>query len=200
MSTKVLLHSCCAPCSAAILEWLLANDYEPTVFYFNPNIFPLEEYLVRKNECIRYCEKLGVKFIDADYDHEAWRAAVRGLENEPERGRRCRACFGLRMLASAKAASDLGIELFTTTLAGSRWKLLSQVEEAGLEAEKAVPGTKYWAKNWRKGGLQQRRGKLLEENKFYNQLWCGCEFSMGHLSQRDPQELPEYVRSLIKHS
>lgn len=200
MPTKVLLHSCCAPCSAAILEWLLANDYEPTVFYFNPNIFPLEEYLARKNECIRYCGKLGVRFIDADYDHEAWRAAVRGLENEPERGRRCRACFGLRMLASAKAASDLGIELFTTTLAGSRWKLLSQVEEAGFAAEKAVPGTKYWAKNWRKGGLQQRRGELLEENKFYNQLWCGCEFSMGHLSQRDPQELPEYVRSLIEHS
>ena len=104
MTTPVLLHSCCAPCSAAIVEWLLANDYAPTVFFFNPNIFPREEYDVRKNECVRYCRELGVPFVDGDYDHELWLRAVKGLEHEPERGARCRACFGLRMEATADAA------------------------------------------------------------------------------------------------
>ena len=198
MKERILLHSCCAPCSSAILEWLLQNDFEPTVFYYNPNIFPEEEYLVRKNECIRYCEKLGVAFVDGDSDHSVWREAVKGYENEPERGRRCRLCFGLRMRATAAAAKKLGIRRFTTTLAGSRWKRLDQVNEAGFEAAKLFPDTEYWDRNWRKGGLQQRRGEIVKEMDFYNQLWCGCEFSMGHLAERDPSEVPEYVRSLIR--
>ena len=115
MAEKILLHSCCAPCSSAILEWLLNNGYEPTVFFFNPNIFPQEEYMVRKNECVRYCEKLGVSFVDGDYDHAFWRETVKGLEDEPERGARCRQCFGLRMRATAKVAQKLGIEHFTTS-------------------------------------------------------------------------------------
>ncbi len=106
----VLLHSCCAPCSSAILEWLTQNGYAPTVFYFNPNIFPAQEYLTRKNECQQYCRKLGIPFVDGDYDHALWREAVKGLEHEPERGLRCRACFGVRMLATAKCAQRLGSE------------------------------------------------------------------------------------------
>ena len=77
MPRPVLLHSCCAPCSSAILEWLLQHDYAPTIFYFNPNIFPQEEYLVRKNECQRYAAKLGVPFVDGDYDHALWRESVK---------------------------------------------------------------------------------------------------------------------------
>ena len=115
----VLLHSCCAPCSSAILEWLTQNGYAPTVFYFNPNIFPAQEYLTRKNECQQYCRKLGIPFVDGDYDHALWREAVKGLEHEPERGLRCRACFGVRMLATAKCAQRLDIESFTTTLAAA---------------------------------------------------------------------------------
>lgn len=198
MTVPVLLHSCCAPCSAAILEWLLANDYAPTVFYFNPNIFPREEYDVRKNECIRYCESLGVPFVDGDYDHDRWRRAVAGLESEPERGARCRVCFDVRMEATAQAAESLGIALFTTTLAGSRWKRLDQIREAALAAQARHPGTEYWDKDWKKGGLQERRGVLLKENGFYNQLWCGCEFSVGHLVRKDPQELPEYIRRTVE--
>lgn len=198
MSEPVLLHSCCAPCSSAILEWLLQNDYAPTVFYFNPNIFPAEEYLVRKKECVRYCEKIGVPFVDGDYDHARWLEAVRGLENEPERGRRCRACFGVRMRATAQCAVELGIPRFTTTLAGSRWKRLDQIREAALEAAEFTSGkTAYWDVNWRKGGLQNRRSEILAAEHFYNQLWCGCEFSMGHLTQRSAEELPEYVRDFV---
>ena len=84
----LLLHTCCAPCSAAIIEWLLANDIRPTLFYCNPNIYPREEYDIRKAECTRYARSLGLDIVDADYDHEAWLAHMKGLEDEPERGRR----------------------------------------------------------------------------------------------------------------
>ena len=86
---NVLLHSCCAPCSAAIVEWMLAQDIRPTLYYFNPNIFPQEEYEIRKSECSRYAQKLGLEIIDGDYDHTAWLSDVAGLEDEPERGNVC---------------------------------------------------------------------------------------------------------------
>ena len=196
--TPVLLHSCCAPCSSAIIEWMLANEYRPTIFYFNPNIFPQAEYIIRKNECKRYARALGLEMIDGDYDHEAWREKVKGLELEPERGQRCQVCFNLRLLATAQMADQLGIELFTTTLASSRWKDLEQINRAGAAAQEQFPNTRFWDKNWRKGGLQQRRNELLKANDFYNQLYCGCEFSMLRLpqdqcraliTQATPQEL-----------
>lgn len=178
VSQRILLHCCCAPCSSAILEWMLARDIRPTLFYCNPNIYPLEEYQIRKNEITRYAEKLGLEIIDDDYDHEAWLCEVRGLEQEPERGGRCLKCFKLRLLRAAQKAVELGLPEFTTTLASSRWKSLDQINAAGQWAAEQVNGqVKFNEKNWRKGGLQQRRNELLKENGFYNQLYCGCEFS-----------------------
>ena len=175
---QVLLHACCAPCSSAIVEWMLANGVRPTIFYYNPNIFPREEYEIRKNESQRHAESLGLRWIDGDYDHESWLGDVCGLEGEPERGRRCELCFTLRLTRAAKEAKVLGIKYFTTTLASSRWKSLEQIERAGHLAEQAVDGTVFWAQNWRKGGLYERRNQLLREFAFYNQQYCGCEFSM----------------------
>ncbi len=175
---EVLLHACCAPCSSAIVEWMLANGVRPTIFYYNPNIFPREEYEIRKNESQRHAESLGLRWIDGDYDHESWLGDVCGLEGEPERGRRCELCFTLRLTRAAKEAKSLGIKYFTTTLASSRWKSLEQIERAGHLAEQAVDGTVFWAQNWRKGGLYERRNQLLREFAFYNQQYCGCEFSM----------------------
>lgn len=175
---KVLLHSCCAPCSAAILEWLLANDYCPTIFYFNPNIFPREEYEIRKSECSRYAQKIGVEIIDGDYDHENWLKNIKGLENEPERGKRCIECFKQRLFAAAQKAHETGIFQFTTTLASSRWKNLTHIAEAGHWAASQFENVEYWEKNWRKDGLSERRNILLRENNFYNQQYCGCEFSI----------------------
>ena len=180
---RVLLHACCAPCSSAIVEWLLANDIRPTIFYYNPNIFPREEYEIRKAESKRHAESLGIEWIDDDWRHEEWLTYVCGLEGEPERGRRCERCFELRLTAAARKAVELGINWFTTTLASSRWKRLDQIESAGLTAEAAVAGARFWAQNWRKGGLQERRGQLLKEYGFYNQLYCGCEFSMPSQSK-----------------
>ena len=144
---QVLLHACCAPCSSAIVEWMLQHDVRPTIFYFNPNIYPLEEYTIRKEESKRHAESLGLQWIDGDYDHQRWLETVRGLESEPERGSRCLQCFSYRLKVAALQAKALGLEYFTTT-------------------------------NWRKGGLQDRRNQLLHEYNFYNQQYCGCEFSM----------------------
>lgn len=174
----ILLHTCCAPCSAAIIEWMLNNDFRPVIFYFNPNIYPVEEYEIRKQECTRYATSLGIDIIDGDYDHSSWLDCVEGLENEPERGARCLKCFELRMLASARKAAELNIPVFATTLASSRWKSLEQIAQAGHWAAGQVPGTEFWERNWKKGGLSERRRQLLIENDFYNQQYCGCEFSM----------------------
>ena len=174
---EVLLHACCAPCSSAIVEWLLRHDIKPTIFYYNPNIYPREEYEIRKQESKRHAESLGIKWIDGDYNHEAWRQDVRGLEGEPERGRRCEQGFMLRLTEAARKAKELGLQYFATTLASSRWKSLEQIERAGHLAEQAVEGTTFWAQNWRKGGLYERRNQLLKEFDFYNQQYCGCEFS-----------------------
>ncbi|MBQ9237125.1 MAG: epoxyqueuosine reductase QueH [Prevotella sp.] len=177
----VLLHSCCAPCSSAIIEWMTNNDIKPVIYYCNPNIYPKEEYLIRKNEITRYADKLGLTIIDDDYDHELWQSHIKGLEQEPERGVRCLECFKLRLLRSARKCAQLGIDTFTTTLASSRWKSLEQINEAGTWAASQVEGVRFWERNWRKGGLQERRNQLLRENNFYNQLYCGCEFSMSKL-------------------
>lgn len=175
---KLLLHTCCAPCSAAIIEYLLAQDIHPVLFYFNPNIYPQKEYEVRKNECTRYAQSLGLEIIDGDYDHEQWLQTVAGFENEPERGKRCLSCFKMRLLASARLTHEKGLDTFATTLASSRWKNLEQIAEAGNWAAAQFPGISFWNKNWRKGNLSERRRILLQTNGFYNQTYCGCEFSM----------------------
>ena len=184
---EVLLHACCAPCSSAIVEWLVANGVRPTIFYYNPNIWPREEYEIRKQESKRHAESLGIRWIDGDYDHEAWRNEVSRCEDydytsEPERGLRCEQCFKLRLTATARKAQELGIRYFATTLASSRWKSLEQINRAGLAAEQSTQKEPsllctFWAQNWRKGGLQERRNQLLKEYGFYNQQYCGCEFS-----------------------
>ena len=186
---KVLLHSCCAPCSAAILEWMGQNGYEPTILFYNPNIFPEEEYLKRKNEIVRYAGEIGVDIVDLDGDntaaggpweeqHGQWLRCAEGLETEPERGRRCLACFKHRLCVAAEYAAGHGFPLFTTTLASSRWKDIRQINEAGLYAEQQCGRglTRFWDKNWRKGGLYERRNILAKQ--FYNQQYCGCEFTM----------------------
>lgn len=191
--TTVLLHTCCAPCSSAIIEAMMKVGITPIIYYCNPNIYPFEEYVIRKEECTRYAQSLGLEIIDADYDHENWLDAVKGMENEPERGGRCLRCFKLRLLRTAQYAKEHGIKVITTTLASSRWKSLEQINEAGLWAceQIAVDVNRqgvdtfpvictpvWWAYNWKKGGLQERRLQILKEYNFYNQQYCGCEFSM----------------------
>lgn len=174
---RVLLHACCAPCSGAIVEWMGQNGIKPVIFYSNSNITPRDEYQHRLEECIRYARKWGLEIVEDGYDHSAWLGCTVGLEAEPERGARCMECFKHRLLRAAKYASENGFDTLATTLASSRWKSLEQVNAAGEWACSQVTGVTWWAKNWRSGGLQERRNQIIKEENFYNQLFCGCEFS-----------------------
>jgi 5,10-methenyltetrahydrofolate synthetase len=175
---------------------MLASNIRPTIFYFNPNIWPREEYEIRKNESKRHAESLGIRWIDGDYDHQSWCSGVVGLEGEPERGSRCQECFIIRLTATARKAQELGIPYFATTLASSRWKSLEQINRAGLIAQETVRSSLpplsslaaplFWPQNWRKGGLQERRNQLLKEYNFYNQQYCGCEFSARNGANTKP--------------
>ena len=176
-ATRILLHACCAPCSSAIVECLMERGIRPVIFYSNSNIYPREEYDHRLNECIRYAHKWGLEMVDDTYDHEDWGHCATGLEDAPERGPRCLRCFKFRLLRAAQYAAANGFEVLTTTLASSRWKSLDQVNEAGRWACDQVQGVTWWEQNWRKGGLQERRNQIIKEENFYNQLYCGCEFS-----------------------
>ncbi len=180
--TNILLHTCCAPCSSAIIECMIENGLRPLIFYYNPNIYPEKEYVIRKNECTRYAQSLGLTIVDWDYNHAAWVKSMQGLEEEPERGSRCLKCFKLRMLESARYAHENGYKVFTTTLASSRWKSLEQINEAGRFATEHYPDIVYWEQNWRKGGLSERRKELIAEHQFYNQQYCGCEYSQRNQS------------------
>lgn len=188
---QVLLHCCCAPCSSAIIEWMLQHDVRPTLFYCNPNIYPEEEYLIRKNELTRYAAQLGLDVIDDDYDHAAWLRYIAGLEDEPERGNRCLECFKYRLLRSAQRCRELGFETFTTTLASSRWKRQDQIDIAGHWAAEQVGEVRFDDRNWRKGGLQERRNELLRINGFYNQQYCGCEFSLRVRQEQEAAKAKE---------
>lgn len=193
---RVLLHSCCAPCTSAVLEAMVSNGLDVTVFFSNSNIVPLDEYKLRREELAKYCDRLGVQWVDDDYDHEDWLTRVAaGRENAPERGSRCMECFKYRLVRAASYASGHGFATLTTTLASSRWKSLEQVDEAGQYAcdltctEGSTPVT-WWGMNWRKGGLQPRRNYLIRELGFYNQTFCGCEFS--HIPTKEtPKEMRE---------
>ena len=176
-ATNILLHSCCAPCSSAVIECMLKTGLKPTIFYFNPNIYPQTEYERRKAENIRYVESLQLPFVDGDYDYDGWKETVKEFENEPERGRRCLVCFKMRMKATAQYAAEHGFTVFATTLAASRWKDLEQITEAGHDAASLYSNLTFWAQNWRKGGLSGRRAELIKLYGFYNQTWCGCEYS-----------------------
>ena len=178
---KLLLHVCCAPCSGAIIEALDAGGEKPVVFFSNSNIVPREEYELRLAECRRYCRKYGLEVVEDSYDHAAWLQAVKGFEKEPERGARCLRCFAYRLERAARYARENGFGVLTTSLASSRWKDLEQVDRAGAFACSLFPGVAWWGQNWRVCGLQERRNEIIKEQNFYNQNFCGCEFSKNKL-------------------
>ena len=185
---KVLLHACCAPCSAAIVECMLRNGMMPTVYFSNANIYPQEEYDIRKHELMRFLKEQNVPYVEDEYDHQAWLRQMKGLEQEPERGARCTRCFEFRLAHAARYAADGGFTFLTTTLASSRWKDIDQINTAGRQATATFPSITFWEQNWRKGGLQVRRGELLKLNNFYNQQYCGCEFSRARLTAQKHDE------------
>lgn len=175
---KVLLHSCCAPCSGEIMEALLASGIDYTIFFYNPNIHPRKEYDIRKNENIAFAEKHGVPFVDADYDSDEWFARAKGMEFEPERGIRCTMCFDMRLERTALYAHEHGFPVIATSLGISRWKDLKQVDGCGQRAAAHYPDLVYWDHNWRKKGGSARMIEISKREEFYQQEYCGCIYSL----------------------
>ena len=149
-----------------------------TIFFYNPNIHPKKEYEIRKNENIRFAEKLGINFIDADYDVQNWFARAKGMEYEPERGIRCSMCFDMRFIRTALYAYENNFKVITSSLGISRWKDMDQINKSGIKAVSYYPGITYWTYNWRKDGGSARMYEIAKEEEFYKQEYCGCIYSL----------------------
>lgn len=175
---RVLLHSCCAPCSGEVMEAMLASGIDYTIFFYNPNIHPEREYLLRKDENVRFAEQHGVPFVDADYDKDNWFARARGMEWEPERGIRCTMCFDMRFERTALYAHENGFPVITSSLGISRWKNMEQINDCGRRAADPYEGLSYWEFNWRKGGGSARMIEISKRERFYQQEYCGCVYSL----------------------
>jgi len=181
---KVLLHSCCAPCSGEVMEAMLASGVEYTIFFYNPNIHPEREYLLRKEENIRFAEKHAVPFVDADYDTDNWFARAKGMEWEPEKGARCTMCFDMRFERTALYAHEHGFPVMTSSLGISRWKDMNQINASGKRAVQPYEGLSYWDYNWRKGGGADRMVEISKREEFYQQEYCGCVYSLRDTNRR----------------
>ena len=176
---KLLLHSCCAVCSSHVIS-VLAPEYDLTVYYYNPNIWPKEEYEHRKREQIRliqtapFCE--GVSYVDQDYDHQEYLNAVKGFEDQPGGGARCTECFRLRLEKTATFAVAHGYDLFCTTLTVSPHKNSETINAIGQELS-AKYGIEWLYSNFKKKDGYLHSTKLAKEYSLYRQDFCGCEFA-----------------------
>lgn len=170
---KLLMHSCCAPCSSYCITYL--KDYfDITILYYNPNIEPYEEYLKRKEEQIRLCNILGVDIMDCDYDNESFRQMVKGLETEKEGGLRCFSCYELRLRKTAELAKNF--DYFTTTLTVSPYKNSNKINEIGLKLQSEY-GIKYLVSDFKKKEGYKKSIELSKKYNLYRQNFCGCVFS-----------------------
>ncbi len=156
----------------------MASGLDLTIYFYNPNIHPVAEYQLRKEENIRFAEKTKIPFIDADYDTDHWFERVKGLEWEPERGARCTQCFDMRFERTALFAHEHNFSLFTSCLGISRWKNMEQINDCGRRAAARYDGLTYWDYNWRKGGGANRMIEISKRENFYQQEYCGCIYSL----------------------
>jgi len=173
---KLLVLSCCAPCSCAVIQKLSKENIDVTVYFYNPNIFPSQEYEKRREEQKRICNYFSIPFVEGPYEPEKWEIATKGLEQEPERGKRCSVCFYMRLKQAAAYAREHQFDAFSSVLGVSRYKDLEQVNTAARQVW-IETGKPYMATNWRKGGLEELRRALVQELKIYNQNYCGCKYS-----------------------
>ncbi len=176
---RLLLHSCCAPCSSYVLEYLSAY-FSITVFYYNPNIYPDEEYNKRVAEQKTFIERFPAKhpisFVEGDFDKDRFYDVTRGLENEPEGGKRCGQCFRLRLEETAKLAKEMQMDYFTTTLSISPMKNAQMLNEIGGALADDY-GISYLYSDFKKREGYKRSVELSKEYGMYRQDYCGCVFS-----------------------
>lgn len=176
---SLLLHSCCGPCSSYCIEYL-SQYFNVTVFYYNPNIYPDEEYYHRVKEQQRFIEafptKHPVEFIEGDYDKDSFYEIAKGLEHEPEKGARCHKCYDLRLRRTAQVAKEKGFDFFTTTLTISPMKDSQVLNEIGIRISDEI-GVKWLPSDFKKKEGYKRSTELSKEYDMYRQDYCGCVFS-----------------------
>lgn len=160
------------------MEAILASGIDLTILFYNPNIHPRREYEIRKQENIRFAEKMNVPFVDADYDMDNWFKRVKGLEWSPERGERCTKCFDMRFERTALYGHEHGFKVITSSLGLSRWKDMEQINGCGVRAADRYEGMTYWTYNWRKHGGSHRMYEIAKREEFYQQEYCGCVYSL----------------------
>lgn len=173
---KLLLHICCVGCGAFVSSEL-KKDYKVSLYYSNSNIFPETEYEKRREEAVRIAKKFRLPIFFSPYDHKKWLKAVRGLEKEKERGKRCLVCYRLRLTDTIKKAKELGFEYFTTTLTISPHKEAKAIIETGGKLEKKH-GVKFLARDFKKNDGYKKSTAMSRKLNLYRQNYCGCEFSI----------------------
>jgi predicted adenine nucleotide alpha hydrolase (AANH) superfamily ATPase len=160
------------------MEAIIASEIAFTIFFYNPNIHPRREYELRKESNIRFADKHGIPFVDADYDVDDWFARAKGMEHEPERGVRCSMCFDMRFARTALYAHEHGFDVISSSLGISRLKDMDQINASGVRAAALYPGLSYWTYNWRKKGGATRMVEISKREGFYLQEYCGCAYSL----------------------
>lgn len=172
---KLVLHACCAPCAGHVIE-RLEQDYNLIIYFFNPNIYPEEEYLRRRDELKNYCLKFSIPFIEGSYRYQEWDDHIKGLEQEPEKGRRCDQCFRFRLEETALYAVSQNYQCFTTTLTISPHKLSTRILEIGKEIA-ARHQVHFLPENFKKKQGYQLTTEIAKREGFYRQTYCGCYYS-----------------------
>ncbi len=182
---KMLLHSCCGPCSTQVID-VLRKDYEITILYYNPNIQPEEEYTHRLAEQKRFCEAVGVEVIDLPYNTDEFMCKIKGHEADREGGERCKLCFEIRLDKTARLAKEMGFEIFATTLSVSPHKNTAVINEVG-QAISEKYNIEFLAGNFKKQDGYKKSIEFARQYNLYRQNYCGCGFSKNErekLSER----------------
>lgn len=183
---SILLHSCCGPCSTAVIERLM-NYADITIIYYNPNIEPLEEYEKRKQEQLKVIERLGIKYLDCDYDNISFKEISKGLEDIPEGGMRCHKCYLLRLEKAAKVGKEKDFDYFSTTLTVSPYKNAEILNKIGLNLER-IYDIKYLVNDFKKRDGYKRSIEMSKEYNLYRQDYCGCLYSLEYTRKEDNNE------------
>jgi len=185
MKQKILLHACCAPCTAGVYEQL-KDDFDVMLFWYNPNIWPKAEHDRRLTELLNFCDKLSIKIIVGDYfydeEHTYWLKKVKGLEKEPERGKRCQKCYQMRLEATAVVAQQINnhhpnsFDYFGAELSISPYKDAEKINKIGERVGKKI-NIKFYSADFKKHGGFQKSAEISKKYSLYRQSFCGCEFS-----------------------
>ena len=175
----LLLHDCCAPCSSYCLEYL-SNYFSITLYFYNPNIYPENEYVLRAEEARRFINEMNFKhpvtFLEGKFDPKEFYDCVKGYEQEKEGGERCFRCYRLRLESTAKLAQEMGFDYFTTTLSISPLKRADKINEIGEELG-TIYNVKHLPSDFKKKNGYKRSTELSKEHGLYRQDYCGCVFS-----------------------